>query len=149
MNPCDISTVTIPILIASLSALAAIAAACMAYKSAEEAKKANKISLHNQKLAIYEAFRALSMHMTSRGQSADFVEVNKFNRCQDIAPFIFENTISTDLKKYFRAAFAIADEYRTDQNLATTPETVKKNLEIINSLTESLNTRLRAELKIE
>ena len=135
-------------IIAIVSVICAFASAVYAANSAKEAKKTNQLTLYVQRRPVYDAFKALDMHMTAKRQSADLSEVSKFYHYQDTALFCFDDEISNELREYYKAAFFIADEFRADSNLAKTSADVKKHLATIDRLAKNLHQKLEKALTI-
>lgn len=133
--------------ISIVSAVLAGASAISAVRSAREAKRANHLTLYAQRRPVYDAFKALDMHMKAKRRSADMMEVSKFYHYQDTALFCFDDEISRELQEYYRAAFSIADEYRANQDLSRTSDEVNKHLSTIDRLSKGLPKKLQKVLK--
>ena len=131
--------------LAIVSVLIAGASALIAYISAREAKTANKLTLYAHRLPTYQAFIELSMHMLAKRRSAEVEEVSRFYHFQETAFLYFDDGVAQELKDYYGAAFAIADEHRANPNLANKSELVEKYLATIDRLNG--NCELRKKLQ--
>ncbi|MFM5879900.1 hypothetical protein ACET7V_10725 [Aeromonas sanarellii] len=95
----------IPSLIALLSAL-------YARWTWTEAKNANRISLHQYRKDIYDAFLQLRMHMTQYADQAVLSEVTKFYYPSINAKFYFNSELAREIECYYDLCFKLADKNR-------------------------------------
>lgn len=96
-----------------IALLIALLSALYARWAATEAKKANRISLHQYRKDIYDAFVHLRMHMTQYADQAAISEVNKFYHPSRNAQFYFDRELAREIEQYFDLCFGIADTSKT------------------------------------
>lgn len=95
--------------IALASLIVAIFSARYTYSTLSATKNANEISLLERRTEIYEAFRALKMHMLQSSIFADKQEISKFYYYSENAKIYFSADLAEDMRKYFNACFQLAE----------------------------------------
>lgn len=88
--------------------LISLLSAIYARWSWNETKKANYISIHPNKMEIYDAYNDLVSYMKTAGIEVDIREVAKFYRYLEKSEFFFDNEIVNKLKAYFEICFELA-----------------------------------------
>lgn len=99
----------------AIALLIALLSALYARWAATEAKKANRISLLQYRTEIYDAFKALAMHMIQHADQAMHSEVTKFYHPSRNAKFYFDSELAKEIERYYDLCFAIADQNRTQR----------------------------------
>jgi hypothetical protein len=99
--------------LAIVAILVAVLSANYAREALSASKKSNDIALHSSQKEIYDAFLALKSHMTQRADLAEMEYVGKFYQSSINSKLYFDEKLSSEIERYFKTCFKIADLNRT------------------------------------
>ncbi|EKN6040229.1 TPA: hypothetical protein RFB65_001326 [Yersinia enterocolitica] len=139
-----------PILFTLIATLISILSASFAFFSAKEARKANKLSLHREKMEIYNAFFLLKMHMLMRRNTAEMEEVRKFFHYKTTAPIYLKRKLAEAIIEFYNLCFDVAESHKHGLRAKTKEERIAENEKFkkIYKMAEDIQNMLYKEMKV-
>ncbi|MBX9496670.1 hypothetical protein J8Z86_11365 [Yersinia enterocolitica] len=139
-----------PILFTLIATLISILSASFAFFSAREARRANKLSLHRERMEIYNAFFLLRMHMLMHRHAAEIEEVRKFFHYKRTAPIYLKRNVSEAIIEFYHLCFDVAELHKQGLRAKTKEERIAENKKFkkIYKMAEDINDMLSKEMKV-